>query len=831
MIKIYYPLPHSSAVVIFGDKQVAKEVLNGDHQISGSSVDISPLPRSVYRRVVTEVQKDVSDFLNLNPQLVDELQFIGEVNVNFNSEKERYFLDGTWYQLEWALHYLDTMLEAFQFESNDSDISRQQSSSPRPANSREMQSRGQQIKRPNIPAVRPPTQGNQSPSHPPQTGSRMSNFEKFSSSQSVQTGKPNKNKNAALAGVSAGAQGSVERKIYGETVRSNLDEDKYSIPPGATKNQFGSRPGNEWRSNNPSYGDDSDSENEAQLAAAYDRKAAFSQGTNFDQNKRRPNVQVPRMTKGIDVAQTDFGEVPLSFTFDLPGDLKIYVAYDDVTKQATDTIVNPTTADLSNVYGVSRAITAAAGKEMQQACNRFVEENGRLDCADVMHTVGGGVLSDKMGYVLHAVGPHWREEQSEESIHLLVCTYINCFQYADEKLWVKSLATPLISAGAFGFPLDSCIGAFFDAVLMFSTRTATKRHLKEIRLVCFDQDSAMATIMIVQSLLDCDKSQATVSATDRYWLRSQKYNFQSKYYKLSRDQDESEDEDSDDESEHKPSDEKNVNKYERKDNSVAAIDDEDDNDDDKLMSGDEDKNVKRNTADIEKVSAETKPETTEGRKWDKNNFEESESDEEKAGNIATYQKEQERHRDSETEESYPGETGRMSPHQRLSERRSESDTDEAFTVNRMGEKDDSTGDHNNSEHESEEIGYNKKAEANSLEHENADWTKREPMVSEMSRDAHADEEVECSDKEKEESTSILTSSGEHKDQFNKSQGKTSLESSGWSIVPGSDVKTSFSGHDLTEDAHLSDEENAGIEKEGVEKEANEENEEEEGLFL
>jgi hypothetical protein len=69
--------------------------------------------------------------------------------------------------------------------------------------------------------------------------------------------------------------------------------------------------------------------------------------------------------------------------------------------------------------------------------------------------------------------------------------------------------------GSFGFPLDVCIGAFYDALLIFSDQSTTKRHLKEIHLVCFDQDSAMATITIVQSLLDCDSSQSVAAATDR----------------------------------------------------------------------------------------------------------------------------------------------------------------------------------------------------------------------------------------------------------------------------------------------------------------------------
>lgn len=96
------------------------------------------------------------------------------------------------------------------------------------------------------------------------------------------------------------------------------------------------------------------------------------------------------MTRGIDVSSTDFGEVPLSFTFEVHGNLKVHVAMDNITKQTTNTIVNPTTADLLNVYGVSRAIAQAAGQEMQSECRRYVDEKGPLHYGGVMHTDAGG---------------------------------------------------------------------------------------------------------------------------------------------------------------------------------------------------------------------------------------------------------------------------------------------------------------------------------------------------------------------------------------------------------------------------------------------------------
>lgn len=69
--------------------------------------------------------------------------------------------------------------------------------------------------------------------------------------------------------------------------------------------------------------------------------------------------------------------------------------------------------------------------------------------------------------------------------------------------------------GAYGFPLDCCIQAFFDALLIHMTHVDKSPHLQEIQLVCFDSDSAGAAIMILQSLLEVDRKQSEAAAMDR----------------------------------------------------------------------------------------------------------------------------------------------------------------------------------------------------------------------------------------------------------------------------------------------------------------------------
>jgi hypothetical protein len=120
------------------------------------------------------------------------------------------------------------------------------------------------------------------------SGDRSSYNEDF-----VQRGR--KNKNALATEGETAKSRSTGSKLYSKTMRSNLDDKNeddnyyYNNSHGATGNFNADE---YWGQGRKSYnrfdkGDDSDSENEANLAAAYDRRVAFGSDTNFDENKRR----------------------------------------------------------------------------------------------------------------------------------------------------------------------------------------------------------------------------------------------------------------------------------------------------------------------------------------------------------------------------------------------------------------------------------------------------------------------------------------------------------------------------------------------------------------
>ena len=82
--------------------------------------------------------------------------------------------------------------------------------------------------------------------------------------------------------------------------------------------------------------------------------------------------------------------------------------------------------------------------------------------------------------------------------------------------------------GGVGFPLDVCVQALYDALLIFVIEEENIRHLQQVRLDCNDEDSTCATIDVLRSLLDIDQIATQEAAKDRYIKRSIQFDFKAK---------------------------------------------------------------------------------------------------------------------------------------------------------------------------------------------------------------------------------------------------------------------------------------------------------------
>lgn len=119
----------------------------------------------------------------------------------------------------------------------------------------------------------------------------------------------------------------------------------------------------------------------------------------------------------------------------------------DITEIECDAIVNPSNRNLRPGGGADLAIHEAAGEELLKACR----EAGGCEVGKAKVTDGFNLPCK---YVIHTAGPDFfREENSEE---ILISCYSECLEKAKE-YGCESVAFPLISTGAYGFPKDRAL--------------------------------------------------------------------------------------------------------------------------------------------------------------------------------------------------------------------------------------------------------------------------------------------------------------------------------------------------------------------------------------
>ena len=121
-----------------------------------------------------------------------------------------------------------------------------------------------------------------------------------------------------------------------------------------------------------------------------------------------------------------------------------------ITMEETDAIVNAAMGSMVNAGGVAYAIASNASPDLQRECDDYVLKHGPLPTSGVTHTCAGGKISEKVKYVIHAVGPMWSTYTKKETItHQLMMAFYNSLVYGNDVLKIKSIALPVISSGMF----------------------------------------------------------------------------------------------------------------------------------------------------------------------------------------------------------------------------------------------------------------------------------------------------------------------------------------------------------------------------------------------
>ncbi|HTU46445.1 MAG TPA: O-acetyl-ADP-ribose deacetylase [Bryobacteraceae bacterium] len=150
----------------------------------------------------------------------------------------------------------------------------------------------------------------------------------------------------------------------------------------------------------------------------------------------------------------------------MPSDLAIQVGScqlqlikGDITKIAVDAIVNAANSHLAGGGGVDGAIHRAGGPEIMRELDEIRARIGRCETGSAVVT-GAGRLPAK--YIIHAVGPVYRDGQHGEPEQLASC-YTTALKLAAERD-AHSISFPSISTGIYGYPIEEAAGIAVNAV-------------------------------------------------------------------------------------------------------------------------------------------------------------------------------------------------------------------------------------------------------------------------------------------------------------------------------------------------------------------------------
>lgn len=154
--------------------------------------------------------------------------------------------------------------------------------------------------------------------------------------------------------------------------------------------------------------------------------------------------------------------------------MQLHVVRGDITEMAVDAVINAASRRMRGGGGVDGAIHRGGGPAILRDCiQRFPHG---LPVGGAGWTVAGALPAR---WVIHVVGPNRHAGQTDPG--QLGSCYRNALAVADE-LGARTLASPLVSAGIYGWPIDEA------ARIAVGTLTATPTEVAEASMVAFNDE-------------------------------------------------------------------------------------------------------------------------------------------------------------------------------------------------------------------------------------------------------------------------------------------------------------------------------------------------------